>query len=357
MPLNEEKLGAVKSSLLQVYSGSVALVNLGIGIQLGLFDALAAGGGLTASELAKKTSTNQRYIEDWLVNQTLNDFVTREGADGPAGTGTYSLSEEQKVCIATDGGPHDMAGGALSVMGVANQVESIIDNFRTGGGLAWPDQHKFVHSGARRFFAPIYRHLLAQHIIPSLDGVEEKLKAGVRVVDVGCGQGESTMAMGAAYPKSTIVGVDYHAGSIEVAKEKNSLPNVSFTSENATTVTNEDGKFDLVCVFDCFHDMSDPVGAAKNFKNLLNDSGSVFLIEPMAGETIGANDNIVGRIYSGFSSTCCLQCAKAGDGGAELGTIAPSSRIEAVFKEAGYAKFNPVSVPQAAFNRVFQVQV
>ena len=104
--------------------------------------------------------------------------------------------------------------------------------------------------------------------------------------------------------------------------------------------------------------MSDPLGAAKNFKELLNEEGSLFLIEPMAGETIAANDHIVGRIYSGFSPTCCLQCAKAGGGdGAQLGTIAPSSHIEAVFKEAGFSRVSTVSVAQAAINRVFQIRV
>lgn len=166
------------------------------------------------------------------------------------------------------------------------------------------------------------------------------------------------MALGAAYPESTVVGVDYHEGSIELATAKNTHSNVTFTSEDASSVTDADGKFDLVCIFDCFHDMSDPLGAAQNFKELLNDGGSLFLIEPMAGETIGANDHVVGKIYSGFSATCCLQCAKAGGGeGAQLGTIAPSARIEAVFKEAGFSKFTTVPVAQAAINRVFQIQV
>ena len=144
--LNEEKLGSLKGSLLNAYSGALAVVNLGIGIQLGLYDVLASTDGISSAELAEKTGTNKRYLDDWLVNQTLNGFVTRTGDDGPAGTGLYSLSPEQKACLACDSGLHDMGGGAVSILGVANQAERISENFRSGDGLAWSEQHPLIHS-------------------------------------------------------------------------------------------------------------------------------------------------------------------------------------------------------------------
>eukprot|EP00008_Paramoeba_atlantica_P003405 CAMPEP_0201480810 /NCGR_PEP_ID=MMETSP0151_2-20130828/5214_1 /ASSEMBLY_ACC=CAM_ASM_000257 /TAXON_ID=200890 /ORGANISM="Paramoeba atlantica, Strain 621/1 / CCAP 1560/9" /LENGTH=360 /DNA_ID=CAMNT_0047862781 /DNA_START=25 /DNA_END=1105 /DNA_ORIENTATION=- len=348
--LDAEKLGAFKGALLNVCAGSLALVNMGIGDALGLYKCLAANKGLTPAELAEKTETDVRYIEDWCVNQALNGVIVRSGEDGPAGTGVFSMTPEQIACLATDGGPHDMVGGGQAILGVANQLINIVGNFKSGGGMSWSDQHEFIHVGVRRFFAPLYRHMLVQSIIPALDGVEAKLKAGCRVLDVGCGQGESTIAIGKAYEKSEVIGVDFHQGSIDYAKKENTLSNVKFTTEDASKLTESSGKFDLICIFDCFHDMSDPDGAAVAFRSLLADGGSVFLIEPMAGETYEGNNNIVGRVFSGFSPTCCLQSAKSAPGESKLGTLTPAGRHEALFKKAGFSSFSRIEIPGLGTN-------
>ena len=267
------------------------------------------------------------------------------------------MTPEQIAVLATDGGPHDMAGAGQSILGVAMQLPTIAQNFKTGGGIPWSEQHSFIHDGVRRFFAPLYRHALVQTIIPALDGIEKKMKIGCRVLDVGCGHGESTLAMGAAFPNSTFVGSDYHVGSIERAQSVNELPNVSFTAEDASRLT-KDGNFDVICAFDCWHDMSDPGTVTSNFKTMLKEGGSVFLIEPMAGETIDENRNIVGQVFSGFSTTCCLQCAKASTPeGEKLGTLCPTSRAEALFNKSGFSQFSSVAVPGIATNRVYQVRV
>jgi SAM-dependent methyltransferase len=351
--VDEEKLGALKGALLTGAANALLIVNMSLGDQLGFYRVLGDHAGLSAAELAEKSGVDRRYVEDWLVNQTLSGLVTRTGEDGPAGTGSYALSAEQKAVLATPGGPHDMAGAVEAISGVACQLDAVVEHVRKGTGLAWGEQHAHVHHGVRRFFEPLYKHLLVQCIIPALAGVEGKLKAGIRVADIGCGHGVSTRTMGEAYPRSEFVGIDYHAGSIEVASESNALDNVKFTVADATAA---DGQFDLVCVFDCFHDMSDPEGAAKHFHSILADGGSVFLIEPAAGETIGQNANVVGRVFSGLSVTCCLQCAKASPGGAQLGTIAPSSRHQKIFTDAGFSSFSVVPVAQAALNRVMQVK-
>jgi SAM-dependent methyltransferase len=352
---DEEKLGALKGAMLGGAASALLVVNMAVGDQLGFYVALGEG-EVTAAELAKKTDTNERYVSDWLLNQTISGLVTRTGEDGPAGTGKYSLNAEQKAVLASPGGPHDMMGAVEAISGVACKVDEIAANVRSGSGLPWAAQHSHVHDGVRRFFAPLYSHCLVQHIVPALDGVEDKLKSGARVADIGCGHGVSTQVLGAAFPKSEFVGVDYHAESIAVANKSNTLSNVKFTTSDATSSA-ANGKYDLICVFDCFHDMSDPEGAAKHFFDSLADGGSVFLIEPPAGETIGENANILGRVFSGFSITCCLQCAMASAPGAcKLGTVAPSARHREIFSAAGFSSFSAVPVAQAPTSRVFQVK-
>lgn len=352
MAVNEAALGALKGELLTGAKHALLFVNMAIGDQLGLYAVLGAHGGLSAAELAAHAGVNERYVEDWLLNQTVCGLVTRTGEDGAAGTGTYSLSPEQRAVLDSPGGPHDMLGTVEAISGVACNVDAIAAHVRAGTGLAWADQSPHIHNGARRFFAPLYVHLLVQQIIPAVDGLQGRLEQGCAVLDVGCGHGVSTRTMGAAFPSSTFLGVDYHAGSIDVARAANTLDNVSFSTENASSAT---GLYDLITVFDCFHDMADPEAAALNFRTLLKDGGSVLLIEPMAGETIGENANLIGQTYSGFSVTACLQCAMAAEGGSKLGTMAPTARHRAIFTAAGYSSFSVVSVPAAAMNRVFHV--
>lgn len=356
--MDENKVTQFKQKLFGITGAGLLLVNIHMGDQLGLYKHLAEAypAGVSTNELASKSGTDARYVAEWLLNQYVNCIVMRVGEDGPTGSGLYYITPEQAACLATDGGPHDVMGGLESAIGIANQVHLVIENMKTGKGLPWPEQHPHVHSGCRRFFTPLYKYLLTQSIVPALPGLEEKLKAGIRVADIGCGQGVSTRTMAVAYPNSQFFGVDYHKGSIAFALKHNVAANVTFTSEDAIAFCG-DSRFNLVCIFDCFHDMADPIAAAAHFREILSDDGNILLIEPMAGDTIEANKNPLSQIYTGFSTTCCLQCAKSIPGGAGLGTMAPKSKYTEIFTKAGFSTVELVDVPQAVANRIFLISV
>jgi len=344
------ELDAFKGKLLTVYAHSLLLANMHIGDQKGLYTALK-GKPLTASELARKVDCDERYIEEWLLNQTVNGIITRIGEDGPASSGKFHLSEEKALCLATPSGPHDLLGGIQSIIGCINQLDKVCDNFTSGGGIPWALQNPHVHTGCRRFFAPLYQYLLTPKILPAI-GKHDDLQKGIRVADIGCGHGISTITMAKCYPKSRFFGFDYDPSSIAHASKSNDCENAEFTTESAVNVASEE-KFDFICVFDCFHDMNDPEGAIAHFAEILKDSGCVLLIEPLASETIKQNENVVGQIYSGFSPICCLQCAKHESKGTALGTLAAPSTIQNLFKAGGFSSCDIIPVPEAQVNRVF----
>src|SRR5258705_12202517 len=205
------------------------------------------------------------------------------------------------------------------------------DDFKNGGGMLCGENDSDLFVGSDRFFRPGYAAHLIASWIPALTGTEEKLKAGAKVADIGCGHGSSTVIMAQAYPNSRFWGFDNHEKSIATARQRAADAGVSdrvtFAVANASGLPDE--QFDMVAFFDCLHDMGDPVGACKRAAAVLAKDGSALIVEPMAGNTVEENFNIIGRTFSGASTLCCTSNSLAMNGPA-LGAIAPESAIREV---------------------------
>ena len=273
-----------------------------IGQKLGLYRAISAAGAVTPAELAQKTSTNERYIREWLVNQAAGGYV-----DYDAASGRYSLSPEQAVALTDEASPFFVGGGFYVVKAMTAAVSRIEDAFKNGGGMLWGEHDPDLFVGVERFFRPGYAAYLIASWIPALTGVEEKLKAGGKVADIGCGHGASTIIMAQAYPKSKFWGFDNHDKSIETARQRAKDAGVSdrVTFEVSNASDFPDQQYDMIGFFDCLHDMGDPVSACKRASATLADDGAVLIVEPMAGNTVEENFNIIGRTFAGASTLCC----------------------------------------------------
>ena len=243
-------IGATMSSILVV-----------LGDRLGLWKAMAALGPVTAEELAKKTETSPRYLKEWLDAQASAGYVTYDPA-----ARRYTLPPEHAEALANESSPAFFPGLFEVACAAWQGTDRMTQNFRTGAGLEWGHQHPCLFEGTERFFRASYIGNLMSSWIPALDGVEEKLRAGARVADVGCGVGASTLLMAKAFPRSTFRGFDTHAGSIELArvraKEAGLSDRVTFDVAASTDYPGKD--YDLVACFDCLHDMGDPAGAARH---------------------------------------------------------------------------------------------
>ena len=348
--IDEEKMNAFLGKVLSDFGASLSSTLAYIGTKHGLYAALADSDGMTSAELAAKTDTNERYIREWLLNQAAGDYIHYDPT-----AGKYSLLPEQSVALTDESSPFYVGGGFYLLKAMAKAQPVIFDAFKTGNGMHWRDHDPELFLGTEQFFRPGYKAFLVSDWIPSLTGIDEKLKAGAKVADVGCGHGASAIIIAQAYPNSTVYGYDNHPESVETARRRADDAGVSdrvkFEIASATDYPNE--QFDMIAFFDCLHDMGDPAGAAKHAYECLNPDGSLMLVEPMAGNTIEENFNPYGRTASAASVLCCTPNAIA-QGGAGIGTVATEEVLRKEVTSGGFKDFRRTA--ETPFNRVFEAR-
>jgi 2-polyprenyl-3-methyl-5-hydroxy-6-metoxy-1,4-benzoquinol methylase len=320
-----------------------------IGGRLGLYRALARARA-TPEELAERTGCHPRYLTEWLRGQAAAGYVTYDAA-----TGEFSLTDEQAFCLADPNGP-DLPAACLTVLGYLRAEPRIAEAFRTGEGVGWHEHDADVFVGCDAFYRPGYVTDLVPNWIPALEGVEEKLTAGARVADVGCGLGSSSVLLGEAFPRSTVVGWDYHPESIELARKKAAEAGVGdrVTFEVGTAQTFSGTGYDLVATFDCLHDMGDPLGAARRVREALAPEGTWLLVEPNAGDTVEDTFNPVGRLYYNGSLFLCVPNALSQEGGYALGAQAGEAAVREIATEAGFTRFRRAA--ETPFNVVYEIR-
>ena len=322
-----------------------------MGDKLGLYRALAGAGGLSASELAERTGTAERYVREWLNAQAAGGYVKYD-----PDSGRYALPPEQSVALTDPESPAYLPGFFQIALGSVIDSPTIVDRARTGDGFGWHEHVHDVHEGCERFFRPGYHAHLISEWLPALEGVVEKLERGARVADVGCGHGASTILMARSFPNSTFVGWDYHDGSIETARRRAGDAGLAerVRFEVAPAAAYGGAGYDLVTMFDCLHDMGDPVGAARHVRSTLAPDGTWMIVEPAAGDRIEDNFNPVGRAYYGFSTLLCTPSSLAQEVGLALGAQAGEARIRDVVEAAGLTRFRRAA--ETPFNLVFEAR-
>jgi 2-polyprenyl-3-methyl-5-hydroxy-6-metoxy-1,4-benzoquinol methylase len=346
--IDEGKLQAFMMKAVGDMGAAAACATILLGEKLGLYRAMAGAGPMTAAQLAEKTKTNERLVQEWLNAQAASGYLDYSG-------GKYELSPEHAMALADENSPVFIAGAfdVLAAMFVSDK--ELAEGFRNGKGLGWKDQAPRLFLGTERFFRPGYRTFLTTAWIPALDGVEAKLKAGARVADVGCGHGASTVIMAQTYPNSKFYGFDYHDPSIKTAKERAKDAGVDVKFETVPAKEYKEKDFDLICFFDCLHDMGDPVGVAKHALQALKPDGTVLLIEPMAADTL--EDNLKSPIAPMFFSASTMLCtanAVSQGGNPALGAQAGQKKLEDVFKQAGFTRFRRAT--ETPFNLVLEAR-
>jgi SAM-dependent methyltransferase len=321
-----------------------------IGEKLGFYKALA-GGAMSSAELAIKTQTDERYLREWLASQAAGGYITYDEK-----TNRFSLTEEQAFALAKEDGPAYLPGAFELALGSLAAVPRIADSFRTGAGMGWHEHVDGVFHGCEKFFRPGYAANLVSTWIPALRGVKEKLEAGARVADIGCGKGASTLLMAKAFPKSRFFGFDYHDKSIEGARESarrdGVADRVSFEVSKAKEFPGKN--YDFVAVFDCLHDMGDPIGAAAHVRQSVAKDGTWMIVEPFANDQLKDNLNPVGRVYYSFSTLLCTPCSRSQEVGLCLGAQAGEARIREVVTSAGFSRFRRAT--ETPFNIVYEAR-
>ena len=322
-----------------------------IGDRLGLYRAMADGGPVTPEELAERTGTDPRYVREWLSNQAAGGYVSYD-----AEAQRFSLTPEQSLALAQEGSPAFVPGAFQLATALVKDEPTITEAFKTGSGVGWHEHNHDLFSGTERFFRPGYAANLIASWIPALDGVQAKLESGARVADVGCGHGASTIIMAQAFPRSEFVGFDYHPASIEQARKTASEAGldggVGFDVAAAKEYPS-DG-YDLVTMFDCLHDMGDPVGASAHVLETLEADGTWMIVEPYAGDRLEDNLNPVGRVFYGASTLVCTPASRDQEVGLALGAQAGEARLGEVVAAGGFTRFRRAA--ETPFNLVLEAR-
>jgi len=350
MAVDQSKLDAFMGGFVHDLGAVMHAATVVVGDQLGLYKALAAK-PLRPEELAQATETDARYVREWLSAQAASGYVTYDPASE-----RFSLSEEQSFALAEEGSPAFIPGAFQIAVAQFKIIPKMVKSFKTGLGVGWHEHDVSLFHGTERFFRPGYAAYLVSNWIPSLAGVETKLKSSARVADVGCGHGASTIIMAQAYPQSTFVGYDYHEGSIEHARESAATAGVSdrVSFEVASAGDYPGRGYNFVTMFDCLHDMGDPLGAARHVYETLADDGTWMIVEPFANDTLEGNLNPVGRIFYSASTLICTPASRAQAGAMCLGAQAGERRIHDVVTEGGFRQFRRAT--ETPFNLVFEAQ-
>jgi SAM-dependent methyltransferase len=347
--MNEAKLNEFMGKLVTDMGGAAMMASVVVGEELGLYRAMAGGDSITPEQLAERTSCNPRLIREWLSAQAAAGYV--EASDG-----RFRLPEEQAMALANEESPVYVAGGASVLASLFLDKDKLVAAMRGDGALSWGEHHACLFSGTERFFRPGYRAHLVAEWLPALDGVVRKLETGATVADVGCGHGASTVLMAQAFPASRFFGFDFHAPSIDTARVRATERGVAdrVTFEVATAKAYPAHDYDLICFFDCLHDMGDPVGAARHAYQTLASDGTVLLVEPFAGDRLEENANPIGRLFYAASTFVCTPNSLSQEVGLGLGAQAGEARLRDVFAEAGFTRFRRAT--ETPFNLILEAR-
>ena len=350
MKVNEQKLNEVVEKAISDLAAGYGGVMVALGDKLGLYRAMAGQGPLSSTEVAKLAGCAERYVREWLNSQAAAGYVVYHPSSE-----TYELTPEQAMVLANEDSPLFLPPAWEVPASMWFDEEKTIEAFRTGRGIGWDEHNPRLYRGVAAFYRNAYQGQLVSDWLPALENGTEKLNAGAKIADVGCGHGHSTIIMAEAFPGSRFWGFDIHPDSIEAARANAKKRGVGdrVTFEVADAKNYPAQGFDLICFFDCLHDMGDPVGAARHAREALSPNGSIMLVEPYANDRVEDNLNSIGRLYYSASTTLC--CAHSlSEEGMALGAQAGGKKLTKVLKEAGFWTIR--AAKKTPFNLIVEAQ-
>jgi 2-polyprenyl-3-methyl-5-hydroxy-6-metoxy-1,4-benzoquinol methylase len=327
-------------------------VMISLGNKLGLYKAMADAGPLSSREVAARAGCAERYVREWLGSQVAGGYVAYHAVSD-----TYELTPEQAMVLANEDSPVFIPNAWNVPASMWADEDKAVAAFRTGSGIPWGDHDGRLFCGVAAFYRNAYKASLVPEWLPALDGVFDRLKAGAIVADIGCGHGHSTVLMAQDFPNSRFRGFDAHGESVleakKVAEEAGVADRATFALARADNFPGTG--YDLICYFDCLHDMGDPLAAAAWAAKAIAPDGTVMLVEPFANDNVGDNISPVARMYYAASTTICCAHAISEGGHHVLGAQAGEARLADIFRKAGFSHFRRAF--ETPFNLVLEARL
>ena len=318
--------------------GTLDLAGVYLGDRLGLYRALADGGAATAGELAERAGIDGRYAREWLEQQAVTGILEVEGTDTDGGV-QFTLPERHRAALVEPENLDGIAPLMRMVAAAVARLPELADAYRTGAGIGWERYGADMREGQASFNRPAFTHLLGSEWLPSIPDIDARLRAmpPATVVDVGCGEGWSTIALAKAYPQARVIGVDLDAPSIDAARrhaaEAGVADLVEFRAADAATM---EERADVALIIEAVHDMSDPVAVLSAIRRNLAAGASLIVVDERVAETFIAPGDDIERFMYGWSITTCLPDGRSRSPSAATGTVMRPATLRRYAEEAGF---------------------
>jgi 2-polyprenyl-3-methyl-5-hydroxy-6-metoxy-1,4-benzoquinol methylase len=333
------------------FAGTMATVLCALGDKLGLFAALAEGSA-SAGELAARAGVQERYALEWARGLTAAGYLELDRH-----TGRFALPPAHAPVLAEEGGLMFLGGVYEELAGMLPTLDRLTEAFRHGGGVpqaAYPDG---AYEGMARFTRAWFDHRLMGDWLPLLPELRERLAAGARWADVGCGAGRAVIRLAEAFPASTFVGYDAFPAQVEraerAAAEAGVGDRVRFEVADAADGLPE--TFDVISTFDVVHDAVDPGALVRGIRRSLADDGTYVMLEINCADDPAENAGPIATLLYGFSVLYCMTTSLA-HGGAGLGTCGcPPAVVDELGRGAGFRSVREIQIGDP-FNRLYELR-
>ena len=357
--INPDALKMFSFAVFSKLEGAVTAGMIHLGDRLGLYEAMAQNpSGDTSRTLSSRMQLHERWVREWLHNQVAARIVSCR--DISAIDPIFYLTPEAICVLATPHHPAYGMGMFHRLPQTMNALNHMPESFRTGLGHDYDSHGPEGAVGIEKSFEPWNQNFLIPYVVPALTGMEEKLRQGARVADIGCGAGGLSLLLGRTFPESTFIGYDISQHALDRANERLSaegLSNVRFADPRTDSIANEE-KFDLICTFDCIHDMTHPTEMMRTIRQSLKDDGTWLLVDIKAHDSLEMNitKNPMAPLLYGISVLSCMSSAMSSPDGEGLGTLGLSAnRAQSMAKDAGFKSFEQLAVEHSV-NAFYEVR-
>jgi len=344
-PTAPDEVEAFGDRMLSMLNEASAALLTSVGHQAGLFDALDEGEA-TSQELADRAGLNERYVREWLAGMTVAGLLRLDTT-----TRRYSLPAAHAAWLTTAAGPNNLARMMQFLPMLAEVEQPLLQCFREGGGLSYsyyPRFHALMDADSRA----VVDVALLDVVVPLVDGLDERLRAGAEVADVGCGSGHAVNVLARAYPESRFVGYDFSEEGIARGRAEAAdygLANATFEMQDVAAL-DLPGRFDLVTAFDSIHDQAHPGRVLACVARALQDDGTFLMVDTKSSSLVENNlDNPFGPMLYTASTFHCMTVSLALDGDG-LGTAWGRELASSMLEQAGFTQVDIREVEDDPFN-------
>jgi SAM-dependent methyltransferase len=333
-------------------TGAMETLGVYLGVELGLYRALADLGEATEAEVSGQAGVAHRYAREWLEQQAVAGYLACDDATLPAAARRYRLPEGHAEVLVEADSPYHVAPLALALAGIAGVLPQLVRAYRDGGGVPYADFGRALRDGIAAANRPMFLHELATAWLPAVPDVDQRLRSlpPARVLDLGCGLGASSVALARAYPRASVLGVDLDEASVAQARaaaaEAGVADRVSFVVGDAARLA-EEAPFDLVTLFEALHDMGDPVGALRAAGERLASGGTVLVADERVADAFTAPGDATERLMYGWSILHCLPATLAEDPVAATGTVLRAPTLASWADAAGFSGVEVLAIDNA----------